>query len=106
MTVIKEKCPVRPTKGKILVREDGFKYEGRILIPEKVQKRPTTGTIVAIGKFIDAEEYLIDDRVCYGLYSGTVINIRNMPVYRILTEDEILCFIPKTAELEGVGVGQ
>lgn len=93
-----------PNKGRVLVLEDPFEYKGTIIIPDKVQKRPTTGRIVAVGAGVSTDEYPIKSRIVYGLYSGTVINFKNQPAYRLLNPDEeILGFIAEDADLEGVG---
>jgi len=97
-------CELEPIGGHILILEDQFQYEGRILIPDKVQKPPTTGRIVAIGPLVDPERVELGRRVVYGLYAGTVIQVKNMPKYRSVIEDELLCYIPEKAELQGVGV--
>lgn len=116
---------LRPAPGKLLVIEDGFKYEGRIVIPDKVQKRPTTGIIhkmgEGIGKYVSEVEtdgegneittevfvphYKEGERVVYGLYSGTVVNIRNCAkVFRVLSPDDVLVVVEEgEIELEGVG---
>ena len=101
-----KKLFLEPMPGHILVEVDGFKQQGRIIIPENVQRRPTTGTIVAKG--LDVLDLLeIGLRVVFGLYSGTVIDFKGQPHYRALRADEILCVIteeaPKDLELEGVG---
>ena len=86
--------------GKIWMVEDGFKYEGRIVIPDKVQRRPTTGVVKWNGEGVN---YQVGDRLVYGLYSGTVVNFKNHPVYRVCSPDEILGVVEGDAELEGVG---
>jgi len=89
-----------PAPGRIWLVEDGFKYEGRIVIPDKVQRRPTTGTVRWVGEGVN---YVEGQRLVYGLYSGTVVNFKNHPVYRVLNPDEVLGVVEGVAELEGVG---
>lgn len=93
---------LRPSAGRVVVKEDAFRYEGRIVIPDKVQRRPTTGVIIEVGEGV--ESYKIGDKVVYGLYSGTVIEFKHHPAYRILGVDEVLAVIEGQAELVGVGV--
>jgi co-chaperonin GroES (HSP10) len=100
-----------PAPGKIVVQEDTFKYSGRIVIPEKAERRPTMGTIVAIGDSVGKWDengdftpyYELGQRLIYGIYAGTVVNIKGQPVYRFLNMDEVLGRIEGEAELEGVG---
>lgn len=105
MTIEKDikDCDLEPIGAHILVLEDEFTYAGRIIIPDKVQKPPTTGTIVAIGPLVPEGSIELGRRVVYGIYAGTVIKIKNLPKYRSVTSDELLCYIPDKAELEGVG---
>ena len=104
-----EECFVYPSRGKIVVQEDvAMGKVGKIYIPDKVKKRPTTGIILRVGK--DVEDYNPGDKIVYGLYSGTVITFKGWDPktrinFRILSVDEILALLAeKTPELEGVGV--
>lgn len=121
-----------PTPGKIVVREDNFQYKGRIIVPEVAQRRPTTGVVLevgdGVGEMIDVPpmyktntstkeleivepahqqfkpRFEVGQKVVYGLYSGTVINFKGQPAFRILGQDEVLAIVEGDAELEGVGV--
>jgi co-chaperonin GroES (HSP10) len=95
---------LQPAPGKVIVREDSFKYEGLIKIPEKIQRRPTMGRIEAVGEGV--EDYKVGEKLVFGLYSGVVINFKNQPAFRVLNTDEILCkyISEEEMELEGVGV--
>ena len=97
-----KKFHIEPSPGRIWLIEDGFRYEGRIVIPDKVQRRPTTGTVESVGEGVT--EYEKGDRLVYGLYSGTVVNFKNLPTYRVLTAEEVLGkLVGDAPELEGVG---
>ena len=94
-----------PSPGRVIVEEDRFHYGGKIIIPDATQRRPTTGKVIAIGPGVEWESLAIGVRVVYGLYSGTVINFKNNPAFRILQEGEILSVVQgDKEELEGVGV--
>jgi co-chaperonin GroES (HSP10) len=90
---------LRPSKDHVLVKEDPFKYEGMIEIPDKAKRRPTTGIIVARGKNIN-EEWSIGEHVLYAQFSGTGIQLKNQPAYRVLTETELLLHIDPSVEVE------
>jgi co-chaperonin GroES (HSP10) len=92
-----------PTLGRIVVQEDGFKYGGQILIPETAKRRPTTGTIMAVGEDIEPSRFKVGDKVVYGLYSGTVLSFKGQPAFRVLNQDEILAIVEGEPELEGSG---
>ena len=90
-----------PKPGRVLVLEDEFNYQGNIIIPDKAKRRPTTGKIIAIGEGVTSCE--IGEKIVYGLYSGTVVNFKGQPTYRVLGPEEILLSVEGEAELEGVG---
>jgi co-chaperonin GroES (HSP10) len=89
-----------PTSGRIIVREDPFKYEGLIKIPDTAKRRPTTGVVVAVGKYVD--EAAVGDRVVFAQMSGTLIQFKDQPAFRVLVQDEILAkVVGENLELEG-----
>lgn len=97
---LEEGFSIRIASNRLLIRiDDAPKAVGRILVPDSARTRPTTGTIIAIGKGI--ENYFVGEKVVYGMYSGTLLRFKNQPVLRSLVEDEILGAIASgTAELE------
>lgn len=92
-----------PTPGRIIVQEDAFQAQGRIIVPDTLKRRPTTGKILAVGDGV-YDMLKVGERVVYGLYSGTVINFKGQPAFRILGQDEVLSIV-RGADLilEGVG---
>lgn len=108
MPKVKEKEEVAfyldPTPGRIIVKEDIFQERSRIITPDSAKRRPTTGTILAVGENV-YPMLQVGTRVIYGLYSGTVINFKDRPAFRILGQDEVLSVL-RDADLilEGVGV--
>ena len=98
-----------PHPGRILIAEDGFKYEGKIIIPDNAQRRASTGTIVAIGEGTETK-LTVGDRVIFPMYSGTGLRLRDpknpgkdQPPMRVLTTEEILCRIEGDIELLEAG---
>lgn len=90
-----------PAPGRLIVQEDEFSYQGKIIIPEKAQRRPTVGKVIAVAP--DIPEWQVGDKLVYGLYSGVVINFKGQPAFRILGRDEVLATVEGSPELEGVG---
>jgi co-chaperonin GroES (HSP10) len=116
--------------GKVVVQSDDFKYTGRLIIPDKAKRRPTTGTIVAVGYGVGRWEterkahdnpidpndpivteesvfiptFEIGQRVVCGIYSGVVVKIKEQPMFLVLNQDEILCVVEGEAELEATGI--
>jgi co-chaperonin GroES (HSP10) len=72
------KAPCRTCEGK----------GGLLIVPEKSQRRPTTGEIVSIGEKVVS--FHCGDKVMYGSFAGHVVDI-DSTVLRILHESEILC---------------
>ncbi len=93
---------LEPLPGTIIVIEDSFKYEGRIIVPYQAQRRPTTGKVIAIGEGVT--KVRVDDHVVWPQLSGTLIKFRGHPDYHIFGEDEILAKIIGSAELEEMAV--
>lgn len=97
-----------PLPGRILVQEDGFVYSGKLTIPESAKRRPSIGTIIAIGEGTEVKAK-IGDRVLYPMYSGTGLRFRDSNTQkdqtpmRVLTPDEILCIVDGDAELVEAG---
>lgn len=91
-------CLLKPTAGRIVVERNEFKYEGRIIVPDKAQRKPTIGTVIAIGEMTDAP-CAIGDKILFAQYSGTEVQLRNQPLYVVLTRDEVIAIIDKDAEI-------
>lgn len=99
---------VIPLPGRILVQEDSFKYEGRMVIPDSAKRRPSTGVIIAIGEGTETKAKL-GDKVVYPMYSGTGLRFRDpetskdLPPMRVLTPEEVLCTLEGSGELIEAG---
>ena len=98
----KQTFHLEPLPGSVIVIEDSFKYEGRIIVPYQAQRRPTTGKVIAIGEGVT--KVAVDDHVVWPQLSGTLIKFRGHPDYHIFNEDEILAKIIGSAELEEMTV--
>ena len=82
--------PIEPYGNRLVVSIDPFVYEGRIKIPDIAKRAPTTGTILAVGPDVDTTKFKIGDRVLYTMYSGTLVQIKSQPAYRVLACEELL----------------
>ena len=112
---------VHPCGARVLIQEDSaLNKVGRIILPDKTKRRPTTGTILEVGpecgKF-EYEDILVEDptthdthheerktwvpsfkvgqKIIFGLYSGTVLTYKGWDPktkinFRVLGVDEIL----------------
>ena len=63
-----------------------------LIVPEKSQRRPTTGSIVSIGEKVSV--YKKGEKVVYGNFSGHVMDLDasgEKVILRILHDTEILC---------------
>ncbi|HEU4343384.1 MAG TPA: co-chaperone GroES, partial [Candidatus Binatia bacterium] len=75
---------IRPLQDRIIVRriEEEEKSKGGIIIPDTAKEKPQEGKVVAVGKGkinedgkITPVDVKVNDRVLFGKYSGTEINI-------------------------------
>ena len=90
---------IEPWGSRIVVQEDSFKYEGRLVIPDNAKRRPTTGIIVAIGPDVDAERVQVGRKVIYPQFSGSGCEFRGNGCWRVLSVDEILGYVNTEDEL-------
>lgn len=87
---------LKPTFGRCIVQEDGFKYTGKLVIPEIAKRRPTTGIVVAAAAADshDGTQWL-GKRVLFARFSGTLLTFKNRPAYRSLGYEEIIAEVLK-----------
>lgn len=94
---------IRPLQDRILLRriQEEEKSKGGIIIPDTAKEKPQEGKVVAVGKGkinedgkITPLDVKVNDRVLFGKYSGTEINIDGEE-HLIMREDDILGIIEK-----------
>ncbi len=93
---------VRPLHDRILVRrmeEEGEVKKGGIIIPDTAKEKPQEGEVVAVGEGRRLEsgerqpmDVKVGDRILFGKYSGTDVNIGD-DEYLILREEDVLAVI-------------
>ncbi len=93
----------RPLHDRVLVRrvEAEEKTTGGIIIPDTAKEKPQEGKVVAVGKGKVSDDgkiipldVKVNDRVLFGKYSGSEINIDGEE-HMIMREDDILGIIDK-----------
>jgi chaperonin GroES len=94
---------IRPLQDRIIVKriEEEDKSKGGIIIPDTAKEKPQEGKVVAVGKGkanddgkITPLDVKVNDRVLFGKYSGSEINIDG-DEHLIMREDDILGVIEK-----------
>src|SRR5438552_5502044 len=90
---------VRPLQDRVIVRrveEQEQKSAGGIIIPDTAKEKPQEGKVVAVGKGklnddgkITPLDLKVNDRILFGKYSGSEINIDGEE-HLIMREDDIL----------------
>jgi chaperonin GroES len=97
-TMTSKKLNIRPLEDRVVVQpfEADEKTAGGIILPDNAREKPQRGTVIAIGngKLLDSGErgemsLKVGDKVFYGKYSGTEIEI-NGEDYVILRESDVL----------------
>jgi chaperonin GroES len=94
---------IRPLQDRVIVKriEEEEKSKGGIIIPDTAKEKPQEGKIVAVGKGklnedgkITPLDVKVNDRVLFGKYSGTEINMDGEE-HLIMREEDILGVIEK-----------
>ncbi|MCM8772269.1 MAG: co-chaperone GroES [Candidatus Omnitrophica bacterium] len=95
------KFKIRPLGDRVVVEplEAEEKTKGGIILPDTAKEKPQEGKVVAVGKGKLNEkgelipmEVKVGDKVLYGKYAGTEVNIDDKQ-YIILREDDILAIV-------------
>jgi chaperonin GroES len=94
---------IRPLQDRVIVQriEEEEKTKGGLIIPDTAKEKPQEGKVVAVGKGKANEDgkiipldVKVNDRVLFGKYAGTEINIDGEE-HLIMREDDILGVIEK-----------
>ncbi len=94
---------IRPLQDRVIVKriEEEEKTKGGIIIPDTAKEKPQEGRVVAVGKGkvnddgkITPLDVKVNDRVLFGKYSGSEINIDGVE-HLIMREEDILGIIEK-----------
>ncbi|MBQ0113583.1 MAG: co-chaperone GroES [Bacteroidales bacterium] len=87
---------IRPLADRVLVRpaEAEEKTSTGIIIPDTAKEKPMEGEVVAVGNGKKDEPLTVKvgDKVIFGKYSGTEINVDNEK-YLIMRESDIYAII-------------
>ena len=94
---------IRPLQDRIIVKRiaEEEKSKGGIIIPDTAKEKPQEGKIVAVGKGkinedgkVTPLDVKVNDRVLFGKYAGTEINIDGEE-HLIMREEDVLGVIEK-----------
>ena len=89
---------IRPLQDRVIIKriEEEEKSAGGIIIPDTAKEKPQEGKVVAVGKGkvnddgkITPLDIKVNDRILFGKYSGSEINIDGEE-HLIMREDDIL----------------
>ncbi len=92
---------IKPLHDRVIVKriEEQEITKGGIIIPDTAKEKPAEGKIVAVGKgrpsddgTIQALEVKEGDKVLFGKYAGTEINIDGEE-HLIMREDDIIAIV-------------
>ena len=94
---------ITPLQDRVIVKriEEEEKSKGGIIIPDTAKEKPQEGKVIAVGKGKLNEDgkvipldVKVNDRILFGKYSGTEINIDGEE-HLIMREEDILGVIEK-----------
>ena len=89
---------IRPLQDRVIVKriEEEEKTKGGLIIPDTAKEKPQEGKVVAVGKGKLGEngkiiplDVKVNDRILFGKYSGSEINIDGEE-HMIMREEDIL----------------
>ncbi len=94
---------LKPLSDRIVVRPSQAeeKTKGGIIVPDTAKERPVWGEVIAVGpgRISDDGKTIpmsikVGDKVLYGKYSGTEVNIEGEELL-IMRESDVFAIIPK-----------
>jgi chaperonin GroES len=94
---------IRPLQDRVILKriEEEEKSKGGIIIPDTAKEKPQEGKVIAVGKGkanedgkITPLDVKVNDRILFGKYSGTEINVDGEE-HLIMREEDILGVIEK-----------
>jgi chaperonin GroES len=87
---------VKPLADRVLIKpaDAEEKTAGGIIIPDSAKEKPLKGEVIAVGQGTKDEEMILKegDKVLYGKYAGTEIEIEDKK-YLIMRQSDILAII-------------
>ena len=94
---------IKPLRDRVIVRRlnEDEKTKGGIIIPDTAKEKPMEGEVMEVGSgrvTDDGKKMPLEvkkgDRILYGKYSGTEVNVGNTE-YLIMRESDIFAIINK-----------
>ncbi|MDP2602358.1 MAG: co-chaperone GroES [Deltaproteobacteria bacterium] len=94
---------IRPLQDRVIIKRiaEEEKSKGGIIIPDSAKEKPQEGKVIAVGKGkvnddgkLTPLDVKVNDRILFGKYSGTEINIDGEE-HLIMREDDILGILEK-----------
>ena len=94
---------IRPLQDRVIIKRinEEEKTKGGIIIPDTAKEKPQEGKVVAVGKGklnddgkVVPLDVKVNDRILFGKYSGSEINIDGEE-HLIMREEDILGVIEK-----------
>ena len=87
---------IKPLADRVLIepREAETKTAGGLYIPDNAKEKPQEGVVLAVGpgKKDEPMEVKVGDKVLYGKYAGTEVNVGDK-TYMIMRQSDILAVI-------------
>ena len=84
---------IKPLADRVLVKPAAAeeKTVSGIIIPDTAKEKPLKGEVIAVGKGTKDEEMVVNagDRVLYGKYAGTELNIDGAD-YLLVSQSDVL----------------
>ena len=87
---------VKPLADRVLVepKEAETKTASGLFIPDTAKEKPQAGTVVAVGpgKKDESMELKVGDKVLYGKYAGTELNVDGK-IYIMMRQSDVMAVV-------------
>ena len=87
---------VKPLADRVLVepKESETKTASGLFIPDTAKEKPQAGTVVAVGpgKKDEPMELKVGDKVLYGKYAGTELNVDGK-IYIMMRQSDVMAVV-------------
>jgi len=85
---------LKPTRNRVIIKPIEQNTLGKIILAEESKDKPTTGTVVAVGKDDLGSNLNINDIIMFGKYTGIPVKVKNEN-YIIIEYKDIIAVIEK-----------
>lgn len=92
----------RVLNNHLIVQIDQFQYTGKLVVPDSIKRKPTTGHVVALAD--DITDIQVGDKILYSQFAGYLLKFSGIPLGRMINYSEVIGVLEEEApDLESEG---